>query len=83
LLSRNGVGEQPLLSGPAYLLVRCHGSDPTVVDRVATQGFVVVPGAGLLVEVSRLSVGVHPTQLIVVISWSQLLGRNKKGANEQ
>lgn len=71
------------MSGPVYLLVRHHGSDPTVVDRVATQGFVVVPHAVLLVEVSRLSVGVHPVQPIVVLFWSQLLGRNKGGANEQ
>lgn len=56
-----------------YLLVGCHGSVGVLVRGIATQGFVVIPSAGLLAEATRLSIRVDSSKSFVALARIQLL----------
>lgn len=55
------------------LLVGCHGSVGVLVRGIATQGFVVIPSAGLLAEATRLSIRVDSSKPFVALARIQLL----------
>lgn len=56
-----------------YLLIGCHGSVGVLVCGIATQGFVVIPSAGLLAEATRLSIRVDSSKPFVALARIQLL----------
>lgn len=56
-----------------YLLIGCHGSAEVLLRSVTAQTLIVIPGARLLTEAARLSIGVDSSQSVVLLDRIQLL----------
>ncbi len=76
ILLKIGIGDTEIpheTESDVYLLVGCHGSVGVLVCGIATQGFVVIPSAGLLAEAAGLSIRVDSSKPFVALARIQLL----------